>query len=242
MTHGSLFDGAGGMRRGLEEAGLETRWMLDILLGWDLRDWDEQDFGRLEWVDLISGGPPCQEVSIAAHLTNSRTGSSLWPVMLRCVAAKRPNWVVLEQPPGGRAVIVQAAVDLQQLGYGCAGRIIDSKHWLPQQRARWFLCARLGRIGVALWNLLYPDGERGEGGRRLSRADGLDSESRQKIESLVFHGNCSDCLPGGIFAGVSERKLALLGAGNAVSVPVARYLGRAILEVEGRLKNGERQG
>jgi hypothetical protein len=43
---------------------------------------------------------------------------------------------------------------------------------------------------------------------------------------------------GGIFAGISKRKFALMGAGNAVSIPVAKYLAERILQAEERIASG----
>jgi hypothetical protein len=218
MTHGSLFDGAGGMRRGLEQAGFETKWTVDILHGRDITSIEPCE---LEPVDLISGGPVCRRTSRAAQWHRQRDNSSLWPYMLRIVQALRPKWVLVEQPASvARAVIRGWVCDLERSGYGVSGRIVDSKHWVPQQRARWYLIGRLGAIGVELRDHLYPDSIRMEGAHV------------QGSTGVRFDGNCPDCLRGGIFARVSARKSALMGAGNAVTVPTARWLGERIAAME----------
>lgn len=225
LTSGSLFDGFGGLRRGFEDAGFQTKWTVDLLNGQDITKLDPADFER---VDLISGGPPCQRGSVAARFTRSRTKVTLWPEMLRFVQALRPAWVVLENVPGFQREMVDWTADLYQLGYGCAGQLIDSRHWVPQQRTRCFVIARLGVSGMALWNHLYADGERMEIGKRAQAI-------RQRESGDVFSGNCPDCMPSGIFARVSQRKLALMGAGNAVTQPVARFLAeriKAVIEAE----------
>jgi site-specific DNA-cytosine methylase len=146
----------------------------------------------------------------------------------RFVRALRPKWVLVEQPLGGRSIIVQAAQELQRAGYGCAGRIINSEHWVPQRRQRWFLIGRLGVSGMALWNHLYPHGERMEG---RESGQGTERAERQQIKpSMFFNGSCSDCMRDGVFARISARKLACVGAGNAVSEPVAEWLGKRIIE------------
>lgn len=153
--------------------------------------------------------------------------------MLRIVNALRPRWVVLEQPKGGQHVIFQAALDLQCIGYGCAARIIDSRHWVPQTRSRWFLVARLGIEGMALWDLLYPHGERMERGELRHAASGEGRQEKDEESRGVYLGECADCLPGGIYSRISARKPALIGAGNAVSPPVAEWIGRRIIAAEG---------
>ena len=229
MTFGSLFAGEYGFDIGLSGAGMKRSWEVEITRG---RDVHKEGAATLEPVDLICGGPPCQATSTAAALHRKRTGVSLWPEMLRIVDELRPAWVVVEQPKGGRAVIVQAALDLQRLGYGCAGRIVDSRHWVPQTRSRWFLVARMGCDGMALWNRLYPHGERVEGGESCQAASGKGWQAQDAQSRRVFSGQCPDCLPGGVYSRISARKPALIGAGNAVSPPVAQWLGERILEAE----------
>jgi len=227
MTHGSLFDGFGGLRRGLEDAGFITKWKRDLIYGNDIETDNPSDFDR---VDLISGGPSCRKTSHAASFQRGRTGFSHWPHMLRFVEVLRPSWVLVEQPLGGRVVIIQAALDLQRLGYGSAGRIIDSQHWVPQRRSRWFLIGRLGVKGMALWNQLYPHSERMERGQ--PEIDGEASSGAIAQSGIRYLGACPHCLPDGILARVSARKSACMGAGNAVTQPLAEWIGKRIIEVD----------
>lgn len=74
MTHGSLFDGFGGLRRGFEDAGMVTRWKRDLLYGNDIAADDPRD---CEPVDVISGGPVCQRTSRAARWHKQKTNESL---------------------------------------------------------------------------------------------------------------------------------------------------------------------
>lgn len=217
LTHGSLFSGAGGMDIGFERAGIRTVYAIEILRG---RDVTTVDPAELPDTDIISGGPVCRNTSRAALRSGQRTNESLWPHMLRIVAAKKPAWVVVEQPASvERKVILGWVADLERCGYGVAGRIIDSKHWLPQQRARWYLIGRLGGAGLELWNQLYPDGL------------GMEGPHLRRGEGVRFDGNCADCMRGGVFARVSQRKFALMGAGNAVSIPVATWIAERIKQV-----------
>ena len=77
MTHGSLFSGIGGIDLGFEWAGIETKWQVEIdpycreLLGKRFPNAkqfeDVKTVGKhnLEKVDIVSGGFPCQDISIA---------------------------------------------------------------------------------------------------------------------------------------------------------------------------------
>ena len=228
LTHGSLFDGFGGLRRGLEDAGFQTKWARDLIYGHDIETDDPTD---LERVDLISGGPPCQRGSAGAKMSSSQTYFTLWPAMLRVVACLLPHWVLVENVPGFQREMVDWTTDLYKLGYGCAGQIIDSRHWVPQQRTRCFIVGRLEADGMALWNQLYA-GEIGvQAGERKPRQAGI-----------TFFGSCSDCLRDGIFARLSSRRIALMGAGNAVSQPVATWIGRRIIEATTRQLGRDPEG
>ncbi|KKN11577.1 hypothetical protein LCGC14_1025270 [marine sediment metagenome] len=113
MKFGSLFSGIGGMDKGLEDAGMECAWQVEIddycqkvlTKHWpDVPKFkDVRDVGRknLKPVDLICGGFPCQDVSVAgrrAGLGGER--SSLWWEFARIIEELRPRWVVIENVPG----------------------------------------------------------------------------------------------------------------------------------------------
>ena len=141
MTVGSLFSGVGGLDLGLEWAGFEVRWQVEIDAfarrvlekHWpgvpkyaDIRSLTGTE---LEPVDLICGGFPCVDLSQAGKrrgLTNddgSATRSGLWFEFARLVGELRPRFVIAENVPGiltmpgamGRVI-----GDLARLGYvGC---------------------------------------------------------------------------------------------------------------------------
>lgn len=217
MTQGSLFDGFGGIRRGLEDAGFDTKWFKDIIYGNDIRT-EEPD--QLDSVDLISGGPPCTRTSMAASWHKQRDYASLWSEMLRVVGKKLPKWVLVEQPAkGGEVIISQAAIDLQRIGYGCSGRIIDSRHWVPQTRSRWVLIGRLGISGLDLWNRLYPDSIGMEGkGRTYKGARSADSLGH--VPTVCEAEFIQGFLPGSLHSWAREthfHNLSLDGLGNKLS-------------------------
>ena len=228
MTHGSLFNGFGGISRGFKQIGISTIWTLDILYGQDIQT---ENPNKYERPDIISGGPPCIHTSSCASLSRQRTLASLWPSMLRFIQVIKPKWVLVEQPKGGKPIIIQASQALQRIGYGCAARIVDSKHWLPQQRARWFLIGRMDTGGMELWNYLYPSSRRMEGGL-FNKKTHREIKEKNQENMLCFDGSCPDCLRDGIFARLSKRKFAYMGAGNAVSQPVAKWLGERIIAAE----------
>lgn len=239
LTNGSLFSGAGLLDMGLELAGFETRWSIELQNGKDIT---VEDPLRYERVDLLSGGPPCQKGSVLAHYGQPRrTYQTLWHEMLRFAKALQPRWVLVENVPGFQRQMVDWTSELYQLGYGCAGQLIDSRHWVPQQRTRCFIVARLGVDGMALWHHLYASSER-SGARRPeghSTANHAECGRRSAEEVQLFSGSCPDCLRDGIFARHKARALACVGAGNGVTVELARYLGERIQTAEESLAQTE---
>ena len=227
LTHGSLFAGFDGIGRGFERAGIKTIWRIELLDGKDIRGQDPLDYDR---PDILSGGPPCVRTSAAARLQRRQTHETLWPELLRFAQVLKTTWIVVEQPASvDRTIILEWTQDLERCGYGVAGRVIDSKHWVPQQRARWFLIGRMGTTGLALWNHLYPDGNGVARREQNHGEDGKNQEIAPALQGGFFDGSCTDCVRGGVHARVSEGKPALMAAGNAVTEPVAEWIARRII-------------
>lgn len=109
-----------------------------------------------ERVDLLCGGFPCQDISVAGRrrgLAGER--SSLFFEFARVADALRPRWVLVENVPGllssngGRDFgIVLGA--LAELGYGLAWRVLDSRYFgVPQRRRRVFIVGALAHSDPA---------------------------------------------------------------------------------------------
>jgi len=106
--------------------------------------------GTLGGVDLLCGGFPCQDVSVAgrhAGLAGERSG--LFFESARVANAFRSGRVLVENVPGllssngGRDFGVVLGT-LADVGYGLAWRILDSRHFgVPQRRRRVFIVGEL---------------------------------------------------------------------------------------------------
>lgn len=106
-----------------------------------------------EDVDLVYGGFPCQDVSVAgqrAGLRGERSG--LWHEFQRVLSELRPRWVVIENVPGLLSSGAEPGADfgvvlrgLVDLGYGVAWRVLDARWFgVPQRRRRVFVVGCLG--------------------------------------------------------------------------------------------------
>ena len=155
LTVGSLFSGIGGLELGLERAGMEVKWQVEIdgfcnkvlEKHWPnvTRYQDVREVGRhnLEPVDLICGGFPCQPHSLAGKRKGKEDERNLWPEYLRIVDELRPTWVLGENVPGIRTTILDDILDdLEALDY--ATRTFDIPACAvgaPHLRHRFFIVA-----------------------------------------------------------------------------------------------------
>jgi DNA (cytosine-5)-methyltransferase 1 len=110
--------------------------------------WDDvRTFDGKPWrgfVDVVSGGFPCQDISVAGTglgLDGSRSG--LWREMARIVGEVRPRHVFVENSPAltrrGLGVVVG---DLAALGYDCRWTVLGAADiGAPHQRDRLWLVA-----------------------------------------------------------------------------------------------------
>ncbi len=112
--------------------------------------WDDvQTFDGRPWrgvVDVVSGGFPCQDISVAgkgAGISGERSG--MWSHMARIIGEVRPRFAFVENSPAlltrGLGVVLS---DLAALGYDCKWTVLGAADvGAPHQRDRFWLLASL---------------------------------------------------------------------------------------------------
>ena len=115
--------------------------------------WDDvQTFDGRPWqgiVDVISGGFPCQDISVAgkgAGINGTRSG--MWTHMARIIGEVRPRFVFVENSPAlltrGLGVVLG---DLAALGYDCRWTVLGAADvGAPHQRDRFWLVAHANSL------------------------------------------------------------------------------------------------
>lgn len=222
LTFGSLFSGIGGMDLGLERAGFQVEWQVEIddyaqkVL---TRHWpnvarfrDVRDCGahNLKSVDLIAGGFPCQDISFAgkgAGLQGARSG--LWYEFARIICEIRPRYILVENVA---ALLHRGMGDvlatLASFGYDAEWQVLSaSKFGAPHLRERCFIIA-------------YPCGTV-QGNRRLCQYKEIEKHDWQRLDFSERIRNND---------GISNRMDKLRGLGNAVVPQVAEYIGGQIVK------------
>lgn len=199
----SLFAGVGGFDLGFERAGIKTiafsetnshcvklfqkhfpsaKWLNDV---------QKIDGKQFKSVDVICGGFPCQDVSLAgkrAGLAGSRSG--LFWQFHRIIDEARPRIFIMENVPGLLHInegkdfesIVWA---LDELGYGFAWSVLDSQFFgVPQRRRRLFIVGCFGANGCT------------KASKILAIREGLEGDNpppRKKREAIAGNpGKCNE--------------------------------------------------
>jgi DNA (cytosine-5)-methyltransferase 1 len=175
---GSTFSGVGGFDLGFERAGMRVVWQAEID-EWCRRvlrnHWPKAQIyndvkevgGSAPAVDLLCGGFPCQDLSVAgkrAGLAGERSG--LFFEFARIADELRPRWIVLENVAGllsatnGRDFGILLAT-LAEIGYGdLAWRLVCARYFgVPQRRRRVFIVGHLGGGGERAVRALGAGGE-----------------------------------------------------------------------------------
>lgn len=188
LTSGSVCSGIGGLDLAAALAGFDIRfhievdeWRRKVLAKHAAKYWpnavtfsDIQTVAieELPKVDVLFGGFPCQDVSLAGRRAGVEEGtrSGLWFHFRRLIGGLRPRAVVVENVPGlltlgGSAVVA----DLARMGYvGRAGVISANDATSPQLRERVFIVAYARQDGRVRGRIV-PNGAESAAGREASQ-------------------------------------------------------------------------
>lgn len=157
-----LFCGAGGMSKGMLEAGINVIQAYDVWpvaietyrrnVGQHAQTADLKDLlGIIPEIcrlqpQMIFGGPPCQDYSAAGRRTENEN-ARLTTAFAITVATVRPEWFVIENVVQLQTseVWAQARELLKRAGYGISESKINTAFFgVPQARKRLFVIGRLG--------------------------------------------------------------------------------------------------
>lgn len=270
LTVGSCFAGIGGLELGLEwTGGFETKWQIEndeyasrvLAKHWPgVKHYsDIRNVVRPDPVDLICGGFPCQDVSLAGKregLGGKR--STLWGEMFRLICKAKPRWVVAENVPGllssdGGRFFGNILGDLASSGYDAEWGVLSAAGvGAPHIRERIFIIAhtqclgreaRAGRTGIQSKEQnavgsnaldvreVLADAPQLGGIGRMARP--REAESGRAYAEATGHGWwIAEPNVGRVASRVPFRVDRLRCLGNAVVPQVAQKIGEMILMAE----------
>ena len=263
MTLGSLFDGSGGFPLGGLLAGITPVWASEIE-PFPIRvttkrlpfmkhygNVSEMDGGKVEPVDIITFGSPCQDMSVAgkrAGLEGSRSNLFYEAVriikeMRKATGGEYPKWACWENVPG--AFSSSGGEDFRCVLESLCG-VIDESVSIPKPK-KWANAGEILGDGYSLaWRVLdaqfwgvpqrrkriylVADFTGGCAGKVLFESEGLSGYSPQGFRSWqATPGNSADCSGttgigfDGYNGSVTDDKSATLGVNCGMSTGTLSY-------------------
>lgn len=254
MTHGSLFSGIGGFDLAAQWAGIENIFQVEIdtfcqkvlqknfantKKYLDIKGFDGKEYrGR---VDIISGGFPCQDISIAG-INNKRKGldgkkSSLFWEMLRIIDEVKPKYILYENSDmvvGKTLKIIHH--ELSKLNYANSGKEITARSLgYPHKRKRYFGFSiantnGLGRDAVENFYQIIKEKYESKEIQRLRKTN--QAEFIRAFSSSLPCETETDFFRA--FDGISDKLDSdrITACGNAIVPQIAYLIFEAIKEVE----------
>ncbi len=211
-----LFSGIGGFSLGLERAGMQTiafcevdpvcRQVLrkhwpDVPIFEDVKTLSAKDIH--ETVDVICGGFPCQDISVAGNglgLAGERSG--LWYEYRRLIEEIRPRYVIIENVAALRSRGLDEVLRcLDALGYDAEWHCIPaSSVGAPHQRDR-------------VWIVAYSNNIR-RGSAQDTESDHQGNDSGSPRSHVTFESARSSALGTDIRRGETEAMANAIGEGS----------------------------
>ncbi len=262
---GSLFSGIGGLELGLEHAGAgRVAWQCEtdefcrniLAHHWPdaTRYGDVMQLGPgLPYVDILTAGWPCQDLSMAGTgLGLEGAKSGLFYEVVRLVRQLRPRYVVLENVA---AITIRwlgpVLGALAELGYDAEWQTISAHSvGAPHKRDRWFLIgwnvadSNGGRFTSIGGEDSIDDGERRDNADRYRPTRSWRSNFPPGPNDLQMWGDVHrDIKPSvcrvayGFSSWMGSRTRRLAALGNAVVPHCTLAVGTRLLEIDGILKH-----
>ncbi len=153
VTAIDLFAGAGGLSLGLEAAGIDSVFAVEIVpdaiatyraafphTQHYCGDIQGVDFRRWAGVDVVAGGPPCQPFSVGGLRRGREDGRDLLSEFVRAVVEVRPRVFIMENVPGlisFGSYLRSVLAPLFDLYAVCEPQVVNAADYgVPQSRKR----------------------------------------------------------------------------------------------------------
>lgn len=157
-----LFSGCGGMSLGFQNSGFEIisaydNWdaAIDVyrdnfnhpIYKRDLSDLSILDELQNIHADMIIGGPPCQDFSIAGKRDFDGNRANLTLIYSQIIQKIKPKWFLMENVYNieKSGVLHRVLANFKQAGYGITSGVFEASFMgVPQNRKRYFAIGKLG--------------------------------------------------------------------------------------------------
>ena len=166
-----IFSGIGGFSIGLEAASMQTvafceinpfcqkiltRHWPSVPIFSDITTIHKEDLKALPTIDVIAGGFPCQDISVAGKqkgITAKRSG--LWKEFARLINEIKPKYAIIENVANLRSTgLISVLQDLWEIGYDAEWHCIPASAFgAPHRRDRIWIIAHpacIGKVGLSV--------------------------------------------------------------------------------------------
>lgn len=248
LTHGSLFTGIGGFDLGAERAGIPTLWSCEVdprkrqILARHFPNVhqyeDIKTMYDVPYVDIISGGFPCQNISVSNSSKSNKDQhgnikgikgerSSLWTEYARIIHIVKPQYVLIENSPmllkRGLEYVLS---DLSTLGYDAEWQVLPATTFgHNHQRKRLYIIAYSASLRWAGYPYTFRELPQGLHKAQADTYPLSFNLQRFNAQSDFSRIRVDDGLPRGLDAKRIED------CGNAIIPSIAQYLFECIKHI-----------
>jgi site-specific DNA-cytosine methylase len=246
LTVLDLFSGIGGFTVGLEQTGgfktiafceIEKKCQRVLNKHWPTvpvyEDIRALPLSELAGVDVLTGGFPCQDISIGSNTKKGLDGerSGLWEYYRQCIAELRPRFAIVENVFALRGRGLDRILgELASLGYDAAWSELDSQYFgVPQRRRRIYIVA--ARDGIPAEADLF----------QLAERSGPDTADRLKTYARELQDDCASLAEGGgqgvaFFTRQRTDEFAVRGLSSTITKRDYKSFTDVVLHSDGTLR------
>lgn len=254
MNVGSLFSGIGGIELGFERAGFKTAWFIEVdkfcqkILRKNFPKVPiYSDIRKINWkelpkVDILTGGFPCQDISIAGKnkgIKGKRSG--LWGYYIQAIRDIQPRYAIIENV----AILAKRGLntilrDLAKAGYDAEWYCFTASEFgAPHKRERLFIIAYPNKIRRNNSIYFEQDHEISSNQEWNTQKDwetwrDLAFRTSKNIRTSKWKDNHARVC--GMDNGIPNWMDRIGSLGNSVVPQIAEYISRRIKQSEGESK------
>lgn len=216
IRHASLFSGVGGADLAAYQVGWTNMFTCEIddfcnkvLDYWfpnteRYHDIKGTDFSKWRGkIDVLSGGPPCQAVSVAGKRKGDKDDRFLWDEFIRAVREIQPAWIVAENVYGILSMVESSETPHVEREDSLFGKIDEESGWVSQRYVLYKIISEIENEGYEALPVVIPACAVGAPHKRMRvwiichRVD-ADSEGEPRGEHNGETGDVETRGPGGV--------------------------------------------
>lgn len=233
IRHASLFSGIGGADLAAYQVGWTNMFtceiddfcnkVLDYWFPNTERYYDIKGTDFSKWrgkIDVLSGGPPCQAVSVAGKRKGDKDDRFLWDEFIRAVREIQPAWIVAENVYGILSMVESSETPHVEREDSLFGKIDEESGWVSQRYVLYKIISEIENEGYEALPVVIPACAVGAPHKRMRvwiichRVD-ADSEGEPRgehngetgdVETRGLGGVHSEEYASDTYGGVMERR------------------------------------